>query len=272
MTKTFIIAEAGINHKGDLGLAKALVEAAKDSGADAIKFQTYTTEKRTYVGSPIWDILKQCELSYEQHRDLKEHADAVGIEYFSTPFDEDALKFLVEELGIRRVKVASFDVTNLKFLDAVNEYGSRYYNYKVILSTGMSNSYEIEEALKHLNYVAYLTLLHCKSSYPLADKDVNLQAIRSLKGMLSSVRSVGFSDHTKSVEIPAMAVLVGATTIEKHFTLDYDNDAVDNPVSLNPKDFRNMAGLIRRYEEILGDGHLGMDECENGAKSFRRHS
>jgi len=263
--KTFIIAEAGINHGGDLNKALSLIDAAKVSGADAVKFQTYTTEKRVAKDNPAWGILKQCELTYEQHNLLKEHADKVGIEYFSTPFDSDALMFLVKDLGVKRIKIASFDVTNTKFLDEVN----RYAGLDVIMSVGMSNISEIGNALKHL-INNKITLLHCKSSYPLELKNINLAAIQKLKQAF--FKDVGFSDHTRSTEATALAVIAGASVIEKHFTLDYSNGAVDNPVSLDPIDFRVMVKNIRAFEIVMGDGNLKLEPCEESTKIFRRYS
>ena len=141
---TFIIAEAGINHRGKLDEAKALVEAAKECGCDAVKFQTYITERRTSPNSDIFDILKSCELTYEQQTEIKVHADKVGIEFFSTPFDEEALFFLIERLGLRRIKLASFDLTNRKMLQAVNEYAISLPALNVIMSTGMATMIEIK--------------------------------------------------------------------------------------------------------------------------------
>lgn len=276
MARTFVIAEAGINHKGELGLAKALVEAAKESGADAIKFQTYTTETRVlnrYVSSEILNILKGCEMPFEWHAQIKEHADKVGIEFFSTPFDISALKFLVEDLKLRRVKIASFDINNIEFLRAVNEYAKQFHDYKVVLSTGMSAVDQISSSLRALNDVSYLTLLHCKSSYPLVETNANLAAIRSLQNNFHmGARTFGYSDHTSGITIPSLAILAGATTIEKHFTLDQTNGAVDNPVSADPRMFSMMVNRIRLYEEILGSGELKLEEFEKGAVQFQRHS
>ena len=270
--KTFVIAEAGINHDGDLQAAKDLVEAAKEAGCSAVKFQTYQTDKRVQKDNPAYDILKRCELTYDQQREVKEHADKVGIEFFSTPFDEESLRFLVEDLGIRRVKLASFDVTNTKFLSAVNHYGTQHPVFRVIMSTGMANSYEISQAVDKFPNVAYLTVLHCVSSYPTPPVWANLSAIKALRHMVHGPREVGYSDHTNGILVPAAAVLVGATTIEKHFTLDQRGPGVDNPVSADPKMMKEMVATIKMYEEWLGDGELGMSEVEKAAQVFRRKS
>jgi len=272
MTNTFIIAEAGINHNGDLNRALALVDAAKEAGCDAVKFQTYQTDLRVDRASHIYDILKKCELSYEQTADVKWHADKVGIEFFSTPFDEHSLVFLVEDLGVRRIKLASFDVTNSQFLSQVNEYAKRYLALKVIMSVGMANAQDIDTALRCMPDVQNLTLLHCVSSYPTPDSEVNLKAIKTLRQMLNLKIEVGYSDHTNDVLIPALAVLAGATTIEKHFTLDLNGPGVDNPVSANPAMMKDLVDAVREHEVFLGDGSLDMKEIEHGATTFRRFS
>lgn len=271
MGKTFIVAEAGINHKGDLNLAKSLVEAAKESGCDAVKFQTYRSESRASPGSEIYDILKSCELNFEQQTDLKVHADNVGIEFFSTPFDEEMLFFLIERLGLRRIKLASFDVTNRKILSLVNEYAKNLPSLHVILSTGMANYREINIALKHLTNTSNLTLMHCVSSYPTPEENVNLSAIMTLKGILHE-RTVGYSDHTNDILAPALSVIAGAVVVEKHFTLDLDNGAVDNPVSADPVMMKEMVDVIRIHEKMMGDGLLNMQDIEEQALIFRRHT
>jgi len=224
--KTFIIAEAGINHDGDLQRAKDLIEAAKESGASAVKFQTYQTDKRVTKDNPAYDILKKCELTYAQQVEMIDHADAVGIEFFSTPFDEDALDFLVNDRGLKRIKLASFDVTNLQFLKKVEKIYKDNRdldnpNIKIILSTGMANEREIEDALYILRHARYsLSLLHCVSSYPLDEKHANLGAIQTLYKIAEEYNVgtdfedaedygvVGYSDHTPGIEVPALSVFV----------------------------------------------------------------
>lgn len=270
--RTLIIAEAGINHQGDLEQAKALVEAAAESGCDAIKFQTYRTELRVEKSSPIFDILKQCELTFEQQTELKVHADNVGIQFFSTPFDEESLFFLVDRLGLRMLKLASFDVTNKKFLNTVNEYAKSIPALVVIMSTGMANWSEIESAIRCLRDTQKLALLHCVSSYPTPDVQVNLNAIKTLKHLIHQQRVVGYSDHTNDILAPALAVVAGAEIIEKHFTLDLNNGAVDNPVSADPAMMKQMVDVIRLHEQMLGNGLIGMQDIEKGAVPYRRHS
>jgi len=271
--KTFIIAEAGINHMGSLGVAKDLAYAAKDSGADAVKFQTYTTEKRVPADSPIYDILKQCELSHAEQAELAEYCKGIDMEFFSTPFDDEALAFLVQDVGVSRIKIASFDVTNRKFLSAINQACRKNPRLEVIMSVGMANKQEISEGLRRLDRVNALSLLHCISSYPTPDYEVNLAGIDALSRVIYPyVTRIGYSDHTSGVKIPALSVLAGAKVIEKHFTLDLNNGAVDNPVSADPKMMREMVDQVREYEKILGDGSIGMREVERAATAFRRSS
>ena len=269
--KTFIVAEAGINHEGNLGKAKKLAYAAKEAGASAVKFQTYKTIDRVQADNQFFDLLKSCELTYEEHKELKEYCDQLNIEYFSPPFDVASLKFEVETLGNRRIKFASFDVGNTLLLNAANELGKKYSNLKVILSVGMSSVNEIlvaSECIKN----THLTLLHCVSSYPTPSEQANLLGILSLKNLTKGLYPIGYSDHTSDIVIPSASVLMGATTIEKHFTLDKNDTAVDNPVSADPVMFRNMVELIKTYENALGSGTLGLKEIEKFFTIFKRVS
>lgn len=270
--KTFVIAEAGINHEGNLQIAKDLAYAAKESGADAVKFQTYQTDKRVAKDNPAYDILKRCELSYDQQAELVEYCSEVEIEFFSTPFDSDSLNFLIDQ-KVKRIKLASFDVTNTEFLRAVNGKCEANPSLNVIMSVGMANRQEVLQALDNLNKVSNLYLLHCVSSYPTPEQEAGLLAVKSL-GFIgnSHITRVGYSDHTSGIRVPALAVLVGATVIEKHFTLDLNSAAVDNPVSADPSMMKEMIETIRAYEELLGDGIIAMKEIEQAATAFRRKS
>lgn len=270
--KTFIIAEAGINHEGKLNKAKNMAEAAKESGADAVKFQTYQTALRVNRDNQFFDLLKGCELTYDEHMKLKEHCDNIGIEYFSTPFDKISMEFEVEKLGTRRIKIASFDVGNTKLLEEVNKYGKKHPGQiKSIISVGMSS---VDEILKMTNVVkdTDLTILHCVSSYPTPPEESNLLAINTIRNLTSGLYPVGYSDHTPDIIVPSASVLLGATTIEKHFTLDKNDGAVDNPVSADPSMFRKMVKLIRGYEEAMGTGSLGLKEVEKFFTIFKRVS
>jgi len=268
--KTFIIAEIGINHDGDFQTAKNMIYAAKESGADAVKFQTYLLDERTNPSSKYYELFKKCCLTYDQFAELKEYSDAIGIEFFSTPFGTTSLNFLMG-LGTQRIKIASFDVTNTKLLDDISNWCLNVPQANVIMSVGMANRLEVMTALEHLKTVSSISLLHCVSSYPTPEEEAGLLAIKSLSLIGSSkITRVGYSDHTSGIRVPALAVLVGATVIEKHFTLDKDNGAVDNPVSASPGDMRDMVTLIRSYEELLGSGSIEMKEIEKAATVFRR--
>lgn len=269
--KTFIIAEAGINHEGKLGKAKDLASAALDSGADAVKFQTYQTRLRVSADNQFFDLLKECELTYSEHAELSEHCKSIGIEYFSTPFDIVSLDFEVETLDTRRVKVASFDVGNMDLLNVINECGKKYDDFKCIMSVGMSSVDEILAATECLKDTQ-LTLLHCVSAYPTPPDQANLLGINTIRGFTRGLYPVGYSDHTPDIIIPPASVLMGATTIEKHFTLDKGDCAVDNAVSADPIMFRQMVKLIRRYEGALGSGSIGLKEVEKFFTIFKRNS
>jgi sialic acid synthase SpsE len=270
--KTLIVAEAGVNHQGNLEQGKALVEAAKECGCNAVKFQSYVAETRADPGTDIYDVLKSCELDYEQQTELKVHADKVGIEFFSTPFDETMLFFLIERLGIRRIKLSSFDVTNKKILKAVNEYARNLRSIGVILSTGMANYKEIETAVSCLSDVPHLTLMHCVSSYPTPESRVNLSAIKTLRHVFSMVKEVGYSDHTDEILAPVLSVIAGATVVEKHFTLDLNNGAPDNPISADPEMMKQMVEVIRLHEQMIGDGLLNVQDIETQLLKYRRYS
>lgn len=272
MHKTLIIAEAGINHMGDIVLAKNLIESAKECGCDVVKFQSYVTETRADKGTEIYNILKSCEFNFEQQTELKCYADKIGIEFCSTPFDEKMLYFLIERLGLRRIKLSSFDVTNKKMLLAVNEYARLLSSLNVILSTGMANYRDIEIALRCLQNTSHLTLMHCVSSYPTPENSVNISAINTLRQVLHGSMRVGYSDHTGDILVPSLAVIAGATVIEKHFTLDLNNGAADNQVSADPEMMKQMVKIIRMHEEMLGDGLLGAQSIEKSSFIYRRYT
>jgi len=175
-------------------------------------------------------------------------------------------------LGLRRIKLASFDVTNRKFLSKVNEYGRSLPTLKVILSTGMAGYSEINEALKCFSNTPYLTLMHCVSSYPTPEEKVNLNAIKTLRHLVGSTRSIGYSDHTNDILAPALAVIAGATTVEKHFSLDLNDGEVANAVSADPQMMKQMVDVIRMHEEMMGDGTLDMQDIERSATIYRRQS
>jgi len=261
--KTFIIAEAGINHNGDMTLALRMVAEAKKAGADAIKFQTYETDKRVARDNPVYDILKKCELSQEQQKRIKEYADKVGILFFSTPFDEESVRFL-RELNVPLMKIASFDIVNKKLLDAVSKT-----QIPVIASRGMANQEEIDEAVKIFkDYGVDFAILHCVSAYPTPKEAVNMRMMHTLQAVHSC--PVGFSDHTLDLDASIYAVAAGAHIIEKHFTLDRNIAGPDQKMSVDPQDLLALCKKIREVEMILGSGEIRQLPEEEGAKIFRR--
>lgn len=262
--KTLIIAEAGVNHNGDVAMACALIDAAADAGADLVKFQTFDADrlvtgsarkadyqtKTTAADESQRDMLKRLELSAAMHEQLIAHAARRGIEFFSTAFDLDSLDYLME-LGMARIKVPSGEITNLPYLRKVGGYGK-----PVILSTGMANLGDIEAALAVLEAAGtprdQITVLHCSTEYPAPMAEVNLLAMPSL-ALAFGVR-VGYSDHTEGIEVAIAAVALGACVIEKHFTLDRALPGPDHRASIEPDELARMVRSIRNIELALGDG------------------
>ncbi|MBD3170559.1 MAG: hypothetical protein GF307_13830 [candidate division Zixibacteria bacterium] len=261
----FIIAECGINHGGDIGVAEEMIRKAAECQASAVKFQTYVTEKRVPADSPVFDILKQCELDETKHRRLKELAESCGIEFFSTPFDAESVAML-EELNVPGYKIASFDIVNQSLLRSVSE--SRK---PVICSTGMANEAEVRNAIEIFSSnLLPFALLHCVSAYPTEISDANLRVINTLKSLYSG--PVGYSDHTLGVKVPVLAAAVGAQVIEKHFTLDKNADGPDHKLSADVEDLRKMVNEIREVEMIMGENELTLIETERPTLVFRRPS
>jgi N,N'-diacetyllegionaminate synthase len=258
----FIVAEAGVNHNGDLRLAKRLVEAAQQAGADAVKFQTWMTEKLVVSDAQMaeyqkqnlgkegsqFEMLKQLELSYGQFQELKSFADQRNFLFFSTPDEEDSADFL-EQLGVMLFKIGSGEVTNLPFLRHVALKGK-----PIILSTGMSTLGEVEAAVQTIEETGnrQLILLQCVSSYPAEPADCNLRAMDTLAAAFGHL--VGFSDHTLGVEVAVAAVARGACVVEKHLTLDKTLPGPDHRASLDPGEFAAMVRAIHLVESALGDG------------------
>lgn len=285
----FIIAEAGVNHNGDVRLAHRLVEVAAACGADAVKFQTFVAGEiaaadagkcgyqleTTNASESQQTMLRRLELPFPVFGELKAHCSALGIQFLSTPFDLPSLHFLTDELGLDVLKLPSGEITNAPFLLAAARAGQR-----IILSTGMSVLGEIEEALAVLAWglirsdtpscradlaqaldqpgvrpllARHVTLLHCTSQYPTPYGDVNLRAMDTLAAAFGM--PVGLSDHTPGVAISIAAAARGATVIEKHFTLDRDMDGPDHRASLDPAELSDLVKGIRAVEIALGDGH-----------------
>lgn len=267
MNKVFIIAEAGVNHNGSIELALKLVDAAKDAGADAVKFQTFKAEKlatynapkakyqveNTGSGESQFEMLKKLELSLPQHKELMAYCKEREILFLSTPFDEESADML-DDMGMITFKVPSGEITNKPLLQNIAAKCK-----PVILSTGMSYLGEVERAISWFNEIwdklgdrPELSLLHCVSNYPAAVEDTNLSAINTMQKAFGL--PVGYSDHTMGIEIPIAAVAIGAEIIEKHFTLDRNMKGPDHNASLEPDELETMVRAIRNVEKAMGDG------------------
>lgn len=272
--KTIVVAEIGINHGGDFNKAKQMIYEAKVAGADAVKFQIYTAEQRVGEGHKLFGLLKKCELSTGDFARLKAYADELKVAWFATPFDTDALSFMINQLGVRIVKVASMDVPNTKLLQEIASYSKTLNNFQVIMSTGMSDAKDINKAINALGGVKNLILLHCVSSYPTPEDKVNLEKIRTLSHISAGRYKVGYSDHSPTNDILAasLSVLLGAKVIERHFTLDINDGSVDNAVSSDPASFKNLVDIVRLHETMLGDGLLKVEDVEQPILPFRRQT
>ncbi|MBO4921790.1 MAG: N-acetylneuraminate synthase [Lachnospiraceae bacterium] len=257
----YIIAEAGVNHNGSFELACRLADAAKDAGADCVKYQTFKSEnlvsknaqkaeyqKKTTGDSSQQDMLKKLELSFDSFVKLKEYCDKIGICFLSTPFDFDSIDFL-NSLNMPFWKIPSGEVTNYPYLVALAKTGK-----PVVMSTGMCEMSEISDAIKVLkdNGTKYIKLLHCNTEYPTPYEDVNLAAMKTMHDAFNI--EVGYSDHTKGIEVPIAAVALGATIIEKHFTLDRNMEGPDHKASLEPDELKKMVDSIRNIEKSIGTG------------------
>jgi N,N'-diacetyllegionaminate synthase len=281
MDTVFVIAEAGVNHNGDLALALELCDRAREAGADAVKFQTFRAEDLVVPGAPTaayqqrqtgeqdqFAMLRNLELSPQQHEDIKAHCDSIGIEFFSTPFSVDAVDLLVA-LGVRRMKLPSGELTHRALVERACATG-----LPVLLSTGMATLDEVREALvwarEARGSLAGVTVLHCTSAYPAPDDALNLRAIVTMRDALQL--PVGYSDHSTGIEAALAAVSLGATVIEKHLTLDRQLPGPDHAASLEPEEFGVMVRGIRRIQSMLGDGlkvprHQEMDAARVARRS-----
>ncbi len=278
---TLVIAEAGVNHNGSLSLAKQLAMAAKEAGADVVKFQAFKSEalvsrqaekadyqKKTTGGDESQlDMLKRLELSYEDFAELKRYCDSIGIEFSATAFDEDSSRFLVEDIGISFIKIPSGELNNYPYLVQSASYG-----LPIIMSCGMATLPEIEAALGALKEHGgdSITLLHCNTQYPTPYEDVNLLALNELHCELGV--DVGYSDHTPGIEVPIAAVALGARVIEKHFTLDKTMEGPDHLASLDPNELREMISSIRHIEKALGYAEKRVTDSELANRSVARRS
>lgn len=270
--RTLIIAEAGVNHNGNVSIAKKMVETAYKAGADIVKFQTFNLDgvvsknaqmaeyqkENTGVVESQKDMLRKLVLQQEDFIDIANHCKEVGIRFLSTPFDIESIHFLdsLQDMW----KIPSGEITDYPYLVEIARTGK-----DIILSTGMSSLCEVDDALEVLksNCSGNITLLHCSTSYPTLMQDVNLMAMLTLRDHCGL--SVGYSDHTKGIEVPIAAVAMGATVIEKHFTLDRTMEGPDHKASLEPNELTEMINAIRNIELAMGNGikHPSLSELSN---------
>lgn len=281
---TLIIAEAGVNHNGSINIARELVDKAVEAGVDIIKFQTFKSEKlvsksarqaeyqKKNIGTKSDDsqlsMLKKLELSEQDHIELMAYCKQKGIKFFSTAFDMDSIEYL-HSLNLGLWKIPSGEVTNYPFLKRIASY-----NEKTILSTGMCDLQDVRAAVDALynNGLSKenMTLLHCNTEYPTPFEDVNLKAMDALRKEFGV--EVGYSDHSKGIEVPIAAVALGASVIEKHFTLDRNLEGPDHKASLEPNELKAMVKAIRHVEQAIGDGHKKVSESERKNIAIARKS
>lgn len=280
MSRVKIIAEAGVNHNGNIIIAKKMIDFAKGAGADYIKFQTFIPENlvskyakkaeyqkiTTASDESQLQMLRKLMLSKNEFIELSDYCKATSIGFISTPFDLESVDFL-NSFNMDFWKVPSGEITNLPYLVEIAKTGK-----PIILSTGMSDLDEIDAALNvlHSNGAGKITLLHCNTQYPTPIEDVNLNAILTLKDRYNC--DVGYSDHTLGIEVPIAAVALGATVIEKHFTLSSNMEGPDHRASLEPKEFKSMVSAIRNIEKALGTGNKVASPSETENKDIARKS
>jgi N,N'-diacetyllegionaminate synthase len=280
--RTLIIAEAGVNHNGDINLAKQLIDVAAQAGADCVKFQTFAADRQVTRDAQKADyqtkatasqesqhaMLRRLELSPEMHRELIAHCAARGIGFLSTGFDIESVDLLIS-LGQERFKIPSGEITNLPYLRHVGGLGKT-----VILSSGMASLGDIEASIDVLERAgtarADLTVLHCTTEYPTPMDEVNLRAMQSIHAAFDV--AVGYSDHTQGIEVAVAAVAMGACVIEKHFTLDRNLPGPDHEASLEPAELKSMVAAIRNIEIALGDGVKRLTPSEARNKPVARKS
>ena len=280
--RTLIIAEAGVNHNGDLGLAKQLIDVAAEAGVDLVKFQTFNADRQVTRAAKKADyqtqttdskesqheMLRRLELTEQMHRELIAHCSTRNIGFFSTGFDIESVDLLMS-LGQDYFKIPSGEITNLPYLRHIGQLGKM-----VILSTGMATLGDIDAAINVLEQAgtarAQITVLHCTTEYPTPMNEVNLRAMQSIHVAFGV--AVGYSDHTKGIEVAIAAVAMGATVIEKHFTLDRNLPGPDHQASLEPAELKAMVAAIRNIEVALGDGVKRLTSSEAKNKPVARKS
>ena len=282
INRTLIIAEAGVNHNGDISLARQLVDAAAEAGADLVKFQTFNADRLVTRAAKKADyqnkatdskesqhaMLRRLELTVDMHHELIAHCAARNIGFFSTGFDIESVDLLVN-IGQDHFKIPSGEITNLPYLRHIGRLGKA-----VIFSTGMATMGEIEAAIDVLEQAgtqrANITVLHCTTEYPTPMDEVNLRAMQSIHSAFGV--AVGYSDHTSGIEVPIAAVALGACVIEKHFTLDRNQPGPDHKASLEPEELKAMVTAIRNIEIALGDGIKRLTPSEARNKPIARKS
>lgn len=276
----FLIAEAGVNHNGDLDTALRMIETARRAGVDAIKFQTFKTEslvtrsadkadyqkEATGAGESQYDMLKKLELSFDDFRTIMKKCREAGIMFLSTAFDKESADFL-DESGMEAFKIPSGDATNVPFLRHIAQKGK-----PMIVSTGMCSLAEVNVAVQCIKEAGnrQLVLLHCVSAYPAAPASVNLSAMRTLETAFHV--PAGYSDHTVGIEISVASAALGATVIEKHFTLDKHQSGPDHASSIEPDELERLVVSVRNVEQAIGDGHKRAASCELSTARAARKS
>lgn len=283
MKHVLIIAEAGVNHNGSLDIAKQLIDKAVEAGVDIIKFQTFKSEKLVSKAAKQAEyqqrnigkkdesqlaMLKKLELSPSAHKELMDYCREKGIRFFSTAFDMDSIEYL-HSLNLGLWKIPSGEITNYPYLRKIAQY-----HEPIILSTGMCELSDIEATLKVLVGFGVkkeqITILHCNTEYPTPYSDVNLRAMLEIRDRFGV--QVGYSDHTQGIEVPIAAVALGASVIEKHFTLDKNMEGPDHKASLEPDELKAMVCAIRNVEQTLGSGHKTISESERKNIEIARKS
>ena len=279
--KTFVIAEAGVNHNGSLNLAKKMVKIAVKSGVDAVKFQTFKARNEITKNAPMaeyqkkgnenlsqFEMVKKFELSFSDHQALQKLCKKLGVEFMSSAFDIPSLK-LLKKLGLKRYKIPSSEITNYPYLKEIGKYKK-----PIILSTGMSTIYEIKKAIAVLQTagarIKQITLLHCNTAYPTHMSDVNLLSMLDLKKKFNTY--VGYSDHTLGIEVPIAAVALGALVVEKHFTINRKMKGPDHSSSLQPQELKQMVLSIRNIDLALGKKNKHPSKSEKKNISIVRKS
>lgn len=275
----YIVAELSANHRQEYKAAVNLIEAAKESGADAVKLQTYTPDTMTiecdrpefqigggtpWAGKTLYDLYSEAYMPWEWQPKLKKVADDLGIDLFSTPFDRTAVDFL-GDMGVPAYKVASFEIVDIPLIEYIASKGK-----PIIMSTGMTTLAEIEEAVQAARRggATQIALLKCTSAYPAQPEDMNLRAIPHMSEAFGV--PVGLSDHTLGIAVPVAAVALGACIVEKHFTLSRSIHSPDNAFSLEPQEFKDMVDAIHTVEKATGHVYYGVNEQERNSRVFRR--